>query len=65
MKNSTKTEDNLAALLNIKLLAEEEAQGWFGTSAKEVFRMLDNGDLKGTLAEVEFKSLRWLAGESK
>ncbi len=60
----SETEDKLAALLNLKLLAEEEARLWFGVSSDEVFQMLDRGDLSGTIAEIEFKNLRSLMGKS-
>lgn len=44
----------------IRAVAEAEAQAWLGVSFDQALRMLDRGDLDGTVAEDEFRSLRRL-----
>lgn len=41
-------------------MAERNAKSMLRVSGDEAFRMLDRGELNGTVAEVEFKMLRHL-----
>jgi hypothetical protein len=45
--------------------ADEEARAILGVASRvEAFRMLDAGELDGTMAEVEFRMLRHLMGST-
>src|SRR4051812_46312040 len=44
----------------IEALAEKEAQEIFGVIREEAFQKLDRGELRGTVAEAEFRSLKRL-----
>lgn len=41
-------------------VAETEAREWLGVSFQEALEQLDRGELEGTVAEAEFRSLRRL-----
>lgn len=43
--------------------AEESARSMLGVSLDEALCMLDAGDLDGTAAEIELRSLRFLLGQ--
>jgi hypothetical protein len=40
--------------------AEREAKSMLGVSAKRAFRMLDTGELRGTIAACEMSMLRYM-----
>lgn len=42
--------------------AEGSAQNMLGVGLEEAFQLLDQGELEGTAAEVEVRSLRFLLG---
>jgi hypothetical protein len=47
--------------MDVKRLADERAQEMLQVrSSREAFRLLDEGKLDGTIAEAEFKMLRFL-----
>jgi hypothetical protein len=44
----------------LKARAEAESKSMLGVSSRTAFKWLDAGKLRGTMAEAEFKGLRFL-----
>lgn len=51
------------SLEELALIAERTAQDLLGVPAEKAFRMLDRGELDGTLAESALEGLRYILAE--
>ena len=59
--------DSVQILTRSELLrrAEDESREMLGVSMTDAFRMLDNGELRGTIAEAKLTCLRMLLETAK